>query len=288
VPATSVFSLGLNSSLRLGLGLSLSAGLAGAQEWRSIESSRQLRGNEAATVRVEYGAGTVDLGATSDPVLYRMKLRYDAERTAPVASFDAAARSVTIGTRSAGTKGWRSGAKEGNTFRAELSGAVPMRLALELGATRGKLALGGLRLADLSLKAGASETTLDFNAANTEALGMFDLDVGAAHVTIQRGGNARARRVHVNIGAGELDYDLSGDWDGEVDLTANVAVGSMTLRVPLDAGVRVNAKTFLADFSKAGLEKRGSAWVSPGYDAAKRRVLVNVTAVLGGFEVVRR
>jgi predicted membrane protein len=64
-------------------------------------------------------------------------------------------------------------------------------------------------------------------------------------------------------------------------------VGSMTLRVPQDVGVRVQAKTFLVDFSKAGLEKRGSAWVSPGYDNAKRRAQVKVTAVLGGFEVVR-
>jgi hypothetical protein len=275
-------------TLACGLGLGLSLRPAGAQEWRNIESSRQLRGNDAATVRVEYGAGTVDLGATSDPVLYRMKLRYDAERTAPVASFDAAAGSVTIGTRSAGTRGWRSGAKEGNTFRAELTSAVPMRLALELGATRGKLALGGLRLADLSLKAGASETTLDFGSPNSEPLGMFDLDVGAAHVTIQRGGNARARRVHVNIGAGELDYDLTGDWDGEVDLTANVAVGAIKLDVPQDVGLRVRAKTFLADFGRAGLEKRNGTWVSPGYDSAKRRVEVNVTAVLGGFEIIRR
>jgi hypothetical protein len=247
-----------------------------------------MRGEGTASVRVEYGAGTIDLGPTGDAVLYRMKLRYDAELTGPVASFDEAARSVTIGTRSAGSKGWRSGAREGNTLRAELSRAVPMRLALELGATRGNLALGGLRIADLSLKAGASETTLDFDSPNTEALGMFDLDVGAAHVIIQRGGNARARRVHVNIGAGQLDYDLTGDWDGEVDLTANVAVGSMTLRVPADVGIRVNAKTFLADFGRTGLEKRGGGWVSPGYDSAKRRVLVNVTAVLGNFEIVRR
>jgi hypothetical protein len=239
-------------------------------------------------VRIEYAAGTIDLAPTSDAVLYRMKLRYDAQRTAPVATFDAADRSVTIGTRSAGRKGWRSEAKEGNTLHAELATGVPMRLALELGATRGSLDLGGLRLADLSLKAGASETTLDCGAPNAESLDMFDLDAGAAHVTVRRGGNARAKRVHVNVGAGELDYDLNGDWAGAVDLTANVAVGKLTLRVPADAGLRVQAKTFLADFGNAGLEKRGSAWVTPGYENARRRALVNVTAVLGGVEIVRR
>jgi hypothetical protein len=277
-----------NVTLGLVLGLSLGAGVAGAQEWRTLEASRQSRGDGPATVRVEFAAGTIDLSSTADPVLYRMKLRYDAERTAPVANFDAADRSVTIGTRSAGSKGWHGGAREGNTLHAELSKGIPMRLALELGATRGTLSLGGLRLADLTLKAGASETSLDFDVPNTESLDMFDLDAGAAHITVRRGGNARAKRVHLNVGAGELDYDLGGEWEGDVDFTVNVAVGSMTLRIPTDVGVRVQAKTFLADFSKSGLEKRGSAWVSPGYDTAKRRASVKVTAVLGSFRVISR
>lgn len=237
---------------------------------------------------MEYAAGTVTLGPTDDRVLYRMRLRYDAERSAPLAAFDEADRSLTIGTRSAGTTAWRSGVRDGSTLHAELSRVVPMRVTLELGATRGDFDLGGLRLAELMIRAGASETRVDFSAPNPEPLALLDLDVGAASVTVRRGGNSRARRVHVNVGAGTLDYDLSGSWDGEVDLSANVAVGSMVLRVPVDVGVRVTARTFLADFSRSGLEKRGDAWVTAGYDSAKRRVRGHVTAVLGGFEIIRR
>jgi hypothetical protein len=278
------------------IGVTISAMLAvltapssvAAQEWRSLESSRQLRGDGPMSVRVEYAAGTVDLVPTDDRVLYRMRLRYDAERSAPLSVFDEAARTLTIGTRSAGTTAWRSSPREGNTLHAELARGVPMRLTLELGATRGDIELGGLRLTELMMRAGASETRIDFSAPNPESLALLDLDVGAASVSVRRGGNARAQRVHVNVGAGSLDYDLSGSWDGEVDLSANVAVGSMVLRVPVDVGVRVTAKTFLADFSRSGLEKRGEAWVTPGYDSAKRRVRGHVTAVLGGFEIIRR
>jgi hypothetical protein len=261
---------------------------ASAQEWRTLESSRQLRGADAASVRVEYAAGTIDIVPTTDAMLYRMRLRYDAERSAPIASFDEASRSVSIGTRSATSSGWNKSTREGSTLRLDLTRNAPLRLALELGAARGDLQLGGLRLADLTLKTGATELRVDFAEPNRESLANFDLDVGAAGVTVTRAGNARASRVHINVGAGTLDYDLSGDWQGDADLSANIAVGQLTLRVPMDAGVRITAKTFMAGFDRAGLEKRGDAWYSPGYDSAKRRVTANVTAVLGSFDLVRR
>ena len=267
---------------------SLVARTAGAQEWRTLESSRQLRTAEPTSVRIEFAAGTIDIGPTSDALLYRMKLRYDAERGTPVATFDEASRSLTIGTRSAGSLTWNSHSREGSTLRAELTRSAPLRMALELGAAHGDIQLGGLRLTDLSLKTGATRLRIDFSEPNREALAGFDLDVGAAEVTVTRGGNAHAGRVRINVGAGALDYDLSGAWEGETDLTANVAIGQLTLRVPTDVGVRVTARTFLAGFERLGLEKRGDMWYSPGYDNAKRRLTAHVTAVLGGFELIRR
>ena len=264
----------------------MAPGAAHAQEWRTIESSRQLRGDSAAVVRVEYAAGTLELVPTSGNLLYRMTLRYDAERSVPLSMFQGGA--VTIGTRSAASGGWKSGTREANTFRAELTQRVPIRLALELGATRADIQLGGMRLTDLELRAGASEVRLDVDAPNQESLAEFDLDVGAADITLRRAGNLRAAHVRINVGAGSLDYDLDGVWDREIELSANVAVGTLKLRVPTDVGLRVTARTFLAGFERAGLVKRGDAWYSPDYDAAPRRANVRVTAVLGGFEIIRR
>lgn len=268
--------------------LSAAGGGLRAQEWRSLESSRQLRSDAPAVVRVEYAAGTLNLNPTTDAVLYRMKLRYDAERSTPVAAYDAGARTMTIGTHSAVASGWRSTRGDGNTLQADLSNRVPFRLALELGATRADVQLGGLRLTDLDVRTGASELHVDVDAPNTESPAQFNLDVGAADATIRRAGNLHASRVRINIGAGSLDYDLAGSWTGDVELEANVAIGSLTLRVPSDVGVRVTARTFLADFDRTGLMKRGDAWYSPGYEGAARHADVRVTAVLGGFDLVRR
>lgn len=259
-----------------------------AQEWRTLESSRQLRSDAPATVRVEYAAGTIELGPTTDGMLYRMKLRYDAERSAPIAKFDATTRTVTLGTHSAPSAAWKSGTRDGSTLQAAVTTRVPLQLVLELGAVRADVQLGGLRLSDLDLKTGASELRLDVNSPNAESLGAFKLDAGAADVEVRRGGNLRARRVDANVGAGKLDYDLDGVWEGTTSFDATVALGALTLRVPSDVGLRVTAKSFLAGFKRAGLVKRGDSWYSPGYDDSARRADVRVTTVLGGFEVIRR
>ena len=64
------------------------------------------------------------------------------------------------------------------------------------------------------------------------------------------------------------------------------------LRAEMPSGlvqrVWVDAQTFLVDFSRTGLEKRGNAWYSPGYDTAKRRVSIQVSAAFGEFNLLRR
>jgi len=264
----------------------LSATPAFAQRWRTLDASRQLREVTPISVRVEYAAGKLDLAPSTSPLLYHVNLRYDADRTEPLVRFDTVARSLAIGLRAHGK--WHRGDAEENTMVAELSRELPMDLALELGAAKGDLRLGGLRLRRFSLKGGAAELNLDFDQPNPERIGTFGLDVGAADVTVRRGGNARAEAINVNVGAGALDYDLAGAWTGDVDVSANVAVGSFMLRVPADAGVQVSTRTFLVSFDKAGLQKRGDAWYSPGYERAERRVRVNLNAVIGEFELIRR
>src|SRR5687768_9691317 len=51
---------------------------AGAQEWRSLRSARQLHDTGAYDVRVKYAAGHLDLSAAASPFLYEMDLYYDA------------------------------------------------------------------------------------------------------------------------------------------------------------------------------------------------------------------
>ncbi|HLA89394.1 MAG TPA: hypothetical protein VJL28_03050 [Gemmatimonadaceae bacterium] len=258
-----------------------------AQRWHTLDASRQLRDTLPVTVRVEYGAGKFELRPGAAPLLYLMHLKYDADRAEPVTRFDSAARTLALGIRSHGLR-LSSSDQEGGTLHAELTARAPMALALELGAVEADLQLGGLRLTDLSLKGGAADVTVRFDERNPERLHAMTLDVGAAAVKIRRAGNSGVEQVRANVGAGALDLDLGGgDSAHDVEVSANVAMGNFTLRVPPGVGVSIDATTFLASFDKAGLVKRGDRWNTPNFDAAARKVRVRVRTVLGGFRLAR-
>jgi hypothetical protein len=259
---------------------------ARAQHWRTLDASRQLRDTSALVVRVAYGAGKLDLKPSTGSSLYQMNLKYDGDRTEPIAEYDSAAHTLSLGVRSHGMK-LSGGESEAGALNAELSSRVPMDLTLELGAVQADVQLGGLRLTDLSLKGGAAEITLRFDVRNSERLRSMSLDVGAAEVKVVRAGNSGVERVRANVGVGALDLDLGGAATHDVDITANVAMGDFTLHVPQEAGVYVDASTFLASFEKAGLVKRGDGWYTPNFDTAAHRVRVHVRAVLGGFTLLR-
>ncbi len=259
---------------------------AGAQHWRTLDASRQLRDTAPVAARVAYGAGKIEVKAAASSMLYEMSLKYDADHTEPIARYDSATRSLSLGVRSHGVK-FSGGDHESGALHAELSARVPIDLSLELGAVQGELQLGGLRLTDLSLKAGAADLTLRFDEPNRERLRSMALDIGAADVRILHAGNAGAERVRVNVGVGKLDLDLGGDSARDVEVSANVAIGDFTLHVRQDVGVSVDATTFLASFEKQGLERRGDSWVTPNFGSATRHVTVRVNAVLGGFTLLR-
>lgn len=270
------------------LAVSAPATSARAQNWRTIQSARQLSGNGPVSVKVQFGAGVADILPAEDRWLYRMDLRYDAERTAPVMTFDESARELRLGARSAGGAPWKGRRGDPNRLRVELTRRVPLRLTVDLGAARADLQLGGLELRELDLRAGATEASVDMAEPNPAALDRLRIDVGAGALTVRHGGNLRAQDAAIHVGAGSLDYDFGGDWSGDMDVELDVALGKATLRIPEGAGISLTANTILGDFTRAGLVRRGDAWISPGFDQAARHVRVMARATLGSIEIVRR
>ncbi|HEY2374475.1 MAG TPA: LiaF domain-containing protein [Gemmatimonadaceae bacterium] len=259
-----------------------------AQSWRTVESARQLRDSVQHKVRVQYGAGRIDVGATNAPVLYSMSLRYDEATTTPIHLYDAAAHTLTLGVDGeSGHFGRNMGDKSKGEMRLSLSRAVPIDLGLELGATKASLDLGGLSLTGLRLDSGASETVLDFSTPNLSRMRSIEIDVGAASFEARNLGNANASRVHVEGGVGSVELDFGGQWTQDMSVDADLALGKLTLHVPRDVGVRVEVQKFLASFDQQGLVKRGDAYYSDNWDQAKYRLRLRAQTTFGGIELDR-
>ena len=270
-----------------GLALAASAQLSGAQTWRTLESSRQLRDSGEHHVRIEYGAGRVDIAATSAPVLYAMTLRYDEKTASPVHRYDASARALTLGIDIEARRVTSLHDQTRGEMRLSLSRAVPLDLELDLGATKATLDLGGLTLRNLRLNSGASETLLDFSTPNAGRMRSLEVNVGAASFTARNLANANTSAIRVTGGVGSVVLDFGGAWTQDVAVDVEVALGKLTLHVPRDIGVRLEVQKFLASFEHEGLTKRGDAYFTDNWDTARYRLRMRAGTRFGGIELDR-
>jgi hypothetical protein len=265
--------------------LALAAPL-GAQTWRTLDVSRQLHDSTLLQVKVQYGAGRLNLHAAAARVLYDMRLRYDAERTEPLHSFSQSPRALRLGVRKQNVK--VPGDRNPAEMRLDLADAVPMELSLELGAVEADLDLSRLRLHRLDVQTGASEATLRFDSPNPEPMTSMRLELGAASLKALRLANANSREIIVDAGVGNVDLDFGGEWTQDVTLDVEVALGGVHVNVPSDVGVRVEMQKVLGSFEHDGLTKRDGAYYSENWETARHKLRIRAETTLGKFELNRR
>jgi hypothetical protein len=255
---------------------------AAAQSWRTVSSSRQLRGENALDVQVRYGAGRFSIQPAPADLLYRLQLRYDEDVFEPRTEFDG--RNLELGLDGSG-RNFRIGRHQGGAMDVELAPAVPMELEIDFGAGTADIDLGGLALTALSIRTGASETLLDVSRPNPATLERAEMHVGAADFTARRLGNLNARRIEVNAGVGDVTIDLTGEWRQDGVVRVKMGLGSLELRFPEGIGVKLERETLLTSLDTQGLVKRGDAYYSVDWERAERRITVQVEAAFGSIDV---
>lgn len=263
----------------------LAAEPAGAQNWRTVTSARQLWGAEPVSVSLEYGAGELRVRPADRAVLYEMEMRYDERCFIPVTDFDGDRRTLHLGLRTREGRRNNINLKEGSRATVSLTRSVPLDLKLEFGAGEADIDLGGLQLRRVDLSTGASETRVRFGAPNPIRAERVQIQAGAADLEVTGLGNARAGRIEFHGGVGSTTLDFSGQWEQNAEASVQMGVGSVKLRFPRGLGVRINRSSFLTSFDADGMVKRGGSYFSPNWESAARRLEVDVSAAFGSIDV---
>jgi len=277
----------MRGAVLLALALGLPAGAAGAQEMRPFTTFRQLHGETRLHASLDYAAGALRVAPGRPNELYRMDLAFDGERFAPISDYDASRSAVALGLRRGGTGGVRVVSREQlqQSANVAFSPTAELDLAVKLGAADADLELGGLRLASLDFQTGASRSVVRFSRPNATRCRSAELTSGAAELSVVGLGNSRCDRIVVEGGVGSVTLDFGGAWSSSTAVSARMAVGQLTLRLPRGLGVRVRMDKFLSSFDPAGMVRQGSTFTTPGYDRAGRKLDLDVTAAVGGVRV---
>lgn len=147
-------------------------------------------------------------------------------------------------------------------------GSVPMNLSIEAGAYQARYQFGGLALTNLTVKDGAADSKLDFNAPNATEMDMLRYETGASQVSLTGLGNANFSNLEFNCGAGSFTLDFSGSLkrDGSVQVTTGVS--NLTLIIPQGIPVQLTVEGGLSNVSfGSGWTKNGNVYTQSGTGA---------------------
>ena len=252
-----------------------------AQDWRTVTSMRQFKNEEALHVVVEYGAGNLNITPGTAGSLYKATLRYDANAFKPITTYSNGRLRLGVDGKSVKGRNLKSGRLD-----LALGPSVPLTLDLKFGAVQANMELGGLRINELKVATGASETKLNVSKPNPEKCSELKFEVGAAAFHAAGLGNLNCETIDVSGGVGDVTLDFSGAWRVNADVDIDMGLGSLTLRIPRGIGVSVRKSGVLASFDSQELIKRGNTFYSQDWDNARQRVTFNIDAALGSIRMV--
>ena len=89
------------------------------------------------------------------------------------------------------------------------------------------------------------------------------------------------RGLNLDVGAGATRVDLSGDWGQDVGAVVRGGAGEVTMLLPSQMGVSVNAGTRLGRVNAEGLRKQGEAFVNDAYGDSDATLQVDITGGAG-------
>lgn len=277
---------------RLGLCALVICGCASSdteQAWRTASATRPRDASDSLHLRVNLTAGSLRVSPADEGELYDYSMRYDAAHYNVERSFDSVSHTLSLrldgGRRP--LQGPSGNEKEHARLSLGVARGVPLDVALRLGAVEADLDLGGLAVDQLTVESAASNTALRFATPNPRRMRSLRFDVGAASIEATGIGNANVEHIDVDCGAGSLTLDFSGAWAADVDARLRVRLGTVTLRVPRDVGVRARAEVTLGTFEHEGFREQDGMHYSANWEGAQRRLTIDASMLIGTLEIER-
>ena len=222
------------------------------EEFRSID----LLGAESVRAEIEMGAGTLKIAGGAD-ALIEANFVYNVKEWKPILLYDVEGSHGTLSVRMPEGQWSNFGRGVKYEWDLRLNDDVPLDMYIELGAGESHLDLASIHLERLKVTNGAGATSVDL------------------------GGNPTLRKLNIYTGAGEVELDLVGDWDHDLDASIKTGIGKITIKLPAGVGVRVDASKGIGSVKASGLHKEGGDYVNEAYGKTGATLSIDIEAGIG-------
>jgi hypothetical protein len=92
--------------------------------------------------------------------------------------------------------------------------------------------------------------------------------------------------LEIEMGVGELIVDLTGERKKDLEVSIEGGIGSGTVFLPHDIGVRAKVEKGIGAVNARGLSKNGSIYTNDAYGKAEIRIDIDIEAGIGSIDLI--
>jgi hypothetical protein len=165
---------------------------------------------------------------------------------------------------------------------------IPISFDIELSAGKGNFDFTGLMVKDLNISTGASSVEVAFDKLNKSTIDNLNIETGVSKFRGKNLSNANFNNLRFSGGVGTYELDFGGSLSKEVDVSIEIGLGSLTLRIPNYIGAKVMyEKNWLSgiDLDKSFSEQEENEYLTNNYYNTKGRMNIKIEAGLGSISV---
>ena len=151
---------------------------------KSLTKKIQLKGEKHLTVKMDIGAGIIDLRRNRTGDILNAEVEYDPEEIRVDIDYDRIKDEGKLYLKSKSRHKGLDLDEEDNYWFLEFSHKIPISFEIDVGACEADFDFTGLKIDKLDMDLGASSVEVDFRKPNLERIEKIDIDVGVIELTI--------------------------------------------------------------------------------------------------------
>jgi hypothetical protein len=256
---------------------------------KTISRKIEFAGEKHLAVKMDIGAGIIDLGNNHTGDILKAEVEYDPDDIRVDIDYD---RIKDEGKLYLETKSNHEGIhldKNDNVWNLGFSNKIPISFDIDVGACEADFDFTGLRIDKLDMDLGASSVDVEFRKPNFERISEINIDVGASKLKMNSLGNANFDELSFDGGLGDFTLDFSGDLKRRAHCNIEVGMGSLTILIPKDAGVQIKTESsFLSSFSMNEDEFdeiEDDLYENDNFGKTEKELVFNIKVGLGSVKV---
>jgi hypothetical protein len=267
----------------------ISIGFAKKYDLKKVHKEIKFQGEKKITVKIDFGGGVINLEKNNTGDILNADFEYNPDKFDMDIDYDKIGESGRLYLRSKSEHGHFDFDTDDNYWHLQFTDRVPIDFEIDVGACETEFDFTGLKINDLALDVGASSTQIIFRKPNPEPISKINIDAGASKLKMKGLGNANFDMLSFDGGVGDFTLDFSGELRNKAYVDIDVGLGSLTLLLPENIGVRIRKEdSFLSSFSideDEFQEVESNVYESENFGKTEGELIFDIEIGLGSVKI---